>query len=184
MSIVTHPRHECDARVAVALIQHRARMSVLKDLVPIFPYKTLLSLYREIHGKATTKGQLPFSHTRFLCWEENVHASLFYNYYRFMARSIDHRGELLVRAYDFYKADIARFPDYTEHKPFFTINRAWVLLRLLGGRYAPLTTVCCSRCGGLFIRENHNTISANRCFVCVMCRPPNNRKERRAHRDF
>lgn len=63
---------------AVKLIQLGARLQVLESETDL-SYERLLRLYKEVAGKSSPKGQLPYSTDWFLTWQPNIHASLFAN---------------------------------------------------------------------------------------------------------
>ena len=57
------------------------------------------------------KGMLPFSTDWFMTWEQNIHASMFYNAYEFLMNSGQCTGvDVIVKAYRLYRSSVLRRP--------------------------------------------------------------------------
>ncbi len=174
MGKATHVQIAIGTSLAVRLIELGARLQLLEHEFPYLSRETLLDLYKEVRGESPPKGMLPFSEDWFLTWQPNVHASLFIVYYEFFKQ----RGaeivpvEILMKAYDFYTQEVSGYKNHDSRRPLFSLTRAWMLIRLMGGINPMLTTACCSRCKGSFVVENHKPPGFYREFVCGICKPP------------
>jgi flagellar transcriptional activator FlhC len=144
-------------------------MQLLETEIPLSRDR-MIRLYREIKGISPPKGMLPSSTDWFMTWRNNIHASLFYNIYLFLAGEAHcTRLESLAKAYRLY-LEHCRFAD-TE--PVLDITRAWTLLRFFEGRLLQLTPCC--RCTGKFVAYCHDP---QQHVVCRACRPPSRAGQR------
>jgi flagellar transcriptional activator FlhC len=148
---------------AIDLIQLGARLQVLQSETEL-SYERLLRLYKEVAGKSPSKGQLPFSSGWFLSWQPNMHASLFLNIYRYLAKaSALEPIDATMKAYKLYAEQV----DACSLEPLLSFTRAWKLVQLIDD--GKLATTTCTCCGGNFVTdrfENANT------FECGPCAPP------------
>lgn len=160
-----------DIHIAMALISAGARMQVLESETTLSRRK-LLRLYKEINGCSPAKGMLPFSPDWFMCWEQNIHSSLFYNIYLYLQRMEKQRPiETLLKAYRLYREQCPCEPG---EKPVLEFTRAWTLLRFID--CAMLEQVACAACGGNFISTARYTHAQ---FICSLCHPPSRASKKR-----
>lgn len=91
-----------DIRLAMELISLGARLQMLESETQISRGR-LIRLYKELRGCPPPKGMLPFSTDWFMTWEQNIHASMFYNAYEFLMNSGQCTGvDVIVKAYRLY----------------------------------------------------------------------------------
>lgn len=153
-----------DAQIAIELINFGARMQVLESETGLSRRK-LLKLYKELKGCSPSKGMLPFSADWYMAWEQNIHASIFYNIYCFLKQSIEGRTvELMLKAYRIYLGHGLADAD---EKPVLELTRAWTLLRFIDGGMLKQTE--CSGCKGKFITTPEHMFNG---FTCCLCFPP------------
>lgn len=149
--------------LAVGLIQLGARLQVLQSETEL-SYERLLRLYKEVAGKSPSKGQLPFSSSWFLSWQPNIHASLFLNIYRYLAKaSALEPIDATMKAFKLYVEQV----DACRLEPLLSFTRAWKLVQLI--EEGKLMTNRCTCCAGQFVTdpfENPQT------FECGPCAPP------------
>lgn len=162
-------------QMAIALISLGARLQLLERETSISRGK-LTRLFKELKGISPPKGQLPFSADWFLIWEQNVHASLFYNIYCSLRQQNPGCGKTdgLIQAYRLY---LEYLPDHERHshgEPLFSLTRAWTLLRFVDSDILTLTH--CNCCGGKFITYMGQP-AVN--YTCPMCHPPSRALKRR-----
>lgn len=161
-----------DVSVATQLIQFGARMQVLEGLTNLSRAK-LLALYREVAGRAPSKGQLPYSEDWFTRTVPNAHASLFFNLYQQLAatRTELNEAEKLLKSYQMYWAEVSLKGDSValdlDDKPILTITRAWTLVRFMAS--GQLKMKPCSGCGGRFVTLSFGEPND---FVCTLCKTP------------
>ena len=149
--------------LAVGLIQLGARLQVLQSETGL-SYERLLRLYKEVAGKSPSKGQLPFSSSWFLSWQPNIHASLFLNIYRYLAKaSALEPIDAVMKAFKLYTEQVDA--GNLEHMLSFT--RAWKLVQLIDD--GKLATTGCTCCGGYFVTDPLENAST---FECGPCAPP------------
>ena len=150
-------------QLAIELIELGARLQVLESETRLSRGR-LIKLYKEIRGKSPPKGMLPFSTDWFLSWRPNIHASLFYNFYRQLTQ-VHGCGRLqgFIKGYQLYLEQVA----LEQAEPVLDMTRAWTLLRFFESRMLELTE--CSSCSGHFVTHAH---SPSKSYVCGICQPP------------
>ncbi|SEJ94185.1 flagellar transcriptional regulator FlhC [Paraburkholderia diazotrophica] len=149
--------------LAIELIELGARLQLLEAETTLSRDR-LTRLYKEVKGESPPKGMLPFSTDWFTTWQPNIHASLFYNIYRFMSQ----RGgcatiHSIVKAYRLYLEHVRLHLD----EPVLSLTRAWTLVRFFDS--GMLQTTPCTRCRGHFVAHAHDP---HQGFVCGLCAPP------------
>jgi flagellar transcriptional activator FlhC len=148
---------------AIALIELGARMQVLDSELSLSRDR-MVRLYREIKGVSPPKGMLPFSADWYMTWLANIHASLFYNMYRFMRdEAACSHLDALTKAYRLY----AEHCRNSGGEPVLDLTRAWTLVRFFDAGMLQVTPCC--RCSGKFIAHKHD-LQHN--VVCGACQPP------------
>lgn len=148
---------------AIDLIQLGARLQVLQSETEL-SYERLLRLYKEVAGRSPSKGQLPFSGSWFLSWQPNIHASLFLNIYRYLAKaSALEPIDATMKAYKLYSEQV----DACNLAPLLSFTRAWKLVQLIDD--GKLATTCCTCCGGHFVTDLFENAQT---FECGPCAPP------------
>ena len=156
-------REAGEIHLAIDLIKLGARLQFLEAETHLSRDR-LISLYKEIKGVSPPKGLLPFSIDWFMTWKSNIHASMFYNIYRFM---VNHGGctriTALIKSYQLYLEQA----EQQGGEPVLDFTRAWTLVRFFDSDMLQLST--CTRCTGLFVAHAHDPQSG---YVCVLCRPP------------
>lgn len=149
--------------LAIELIELGARLQLLEAETSLSRDR-LIKLYKELKGASPPKGMLPFSTDWFMTWQPNIHSSLFYNIYRFMA---EHGGcesiQSIVKSYRLYLEHAALNGD----EPMLSLTRAWTLVRFFESGMLQLTP--CTRCRGQFVAHAHDP---QHSFVCGLCQPP------------
>ncbi|MGN6668796.1 MAG: flagellar transcriptional regulator FlhC [Trinickia sp.] len=149
--------------LAIELIELGARLQLLEAETSLSRDR-LIKLYKELKGASPPKGMLPFSTDWFMTWQPNIHSSLFYNIYRFMAQ---HGGceniQSIVKSYRLY-LEHTRLNGDEAH---LSLTRAWTLVRFFESEMLQLTA--CTRCGGQFVAHAHDPQHG---FVCGLCQPP------------
>lgn len=156
--------HEArEINLAIDLIKLGARLQFLEAETSLSRDR-LIKLYKEIKGISPPKGLLPFSTDWFMTWMANIHSSMFYNIYRFMA---EHSGpgslSALIKSYQLYLEQTHQ----QGVEPVLDFTRAWTLVRFFDSDMLQLST--CSRCTGQFVAHAHDSQCG---YVCVLCRPP------------
>lgn len=148
---------------AVSLIQLGARLQVLESETNL-SYERLLRLYKEVAGKSSPKGQLPYSTDWFLTWQPNVHASLFANIFIYLSKTSPEEDiDVLIKAYGLYTEQISALGMDLK----LSVTRAWLLTKFLENNMLVMT--CCTDCSGMFISEPYEN---SKHFVCGLCAPP------------
>lgn len=128
----------------------------------------LLKLYKDINGVSAPKGQLPFSADWYIPWENNIHASLFLNFYICFNNKLGFtRINSMINAYCMY-VEMCQEDNHIV-LPFM---RAWTLVRLYENRV--LCFLNCTKCHGFFINHNYH---APKKFICSLCAPPSRVKK-------
>jgi len=151
-----------EVHIAIGLISLGARMQVLESETSL-SRRRLLKLYKEIKGCSPPKGLLPFSPDWFMAWEQNVHASMFYNIYSFLHKTRAGRTiELTLSAYRLY---LEQCINYSTEKPILGLTRAWTLLRFIECGMIEHTKCC--HCGGIFVVTTAHI--GCKQFVCRLC---------------
>jgi flagellar transcriptional activator FlhC len=149
--------------LAIELIELGARLQLLEAETSLSRDR-LIKLYKELKGVSPPKGMLPFSTDWFMTWQPNIHSSLFYNIYRFMAQ---HGGcdsiQSIVKSYRLYLEHAALHSD----EPLLSLTRAWTLVRFFESGMLQMTS--CVRCSGQFVSHAHDPQHG---FVCGLCQPP------------
>lgn len=149
--------------LACEMVRLGARLQILQAETTL-SHDRLARLYREIRGTSPPKGMLPFSVDWFMTWRANIHASMFYNLYRFFVRQAEcSRTHSLIGAYKLYLEHTA---GRTIPTPL-SFTRAWVLVRFFDGDLVQLSV--CQQCTGKFVTHAHDP---QRGFVCAICKPP------------
>jgi flagellar transcriptional activator FlhC len=152
-----------DVMRAAVLIELGARIQVLESEVNLSRDR-MIRLYQEVKGVSPPKGMLPFSIDWFLTWAPNIHASLFYNIYRFLT---DLAGcshfDALTKGYKLYLEHCDRHDIYV----MLSFTRAWTLVRFFDAGILQLTR-CCS-CTGKFVARKQDAAHGE---VCGSCQPP------------
>lgn len=152
-----------DVMRAAVLIELGARIQVLESEVNLSRDR-MIRLYQEVKGVSPPKGMLPFSVDWFLTWAPNIHASLFYNIYRFLT---DLAGcshfDALTKGYQLYLEHCERHDCYV----MLSFTRAWTLVRFFDAGILQLTR-CCS-CTGKFVARKQDAAHGA---VCGSCQPP------------
>ncbi|SAL64969.1 transcriptional activator FlhC [Caballeronia cordobensis] len=150
-------------QLAIGLINLGARVQVLEAETTLSRDR-LIRLYKELKGVSPSKGMLPFSEDWFLTWRPNIHASLFYSFYRFLLDTAQvERIEALLSAYRLYLEHTSS----TDREPLLSLTRAWTLLRFI--ECDVLESCRCTCCQGQFIGHKFE-LKPN--FICGICRPP------------
>lgn len=151
-------------RIAIDLIELGARLQLIQAETSL-SRERLLKLYKEIKGESPSKGMLPYSTDWFLCWQPNIHSSLFIDIYQFLVKHAGVSGaEALITAYRLYLDQIQGIEG---GDPVLSITRAWFLLRFFDA--GMLQLIPCETCGGHFVShadDLHNH------YVCGICHPP------------
>ena len=155
-------------QLASTLIQLGARLQFLEQEVSGLSRERLVRLYKEIRGVSPPKGLLPFSADWFMTWLANIHASLFYNIYRYLAENAGGEKhpvvlDALVRAYKMYLQQV----HLQGEEAVLDFTRAYMLLRFFACDMLQLTV--CTRCTGKFVAHKYDP---QQNYVCVLCRPP------------
>ncbi|TAM54034.1 MAG: flagellar transcriptional regulator FlhC [Paraburkholderia sp.] len=149
--------------LAIELIELGARLQLLEAETSLSRDR-LIKLYKELKGASPPKGMLPFSTDWFMTWQPNIHSSLFFNIYRFMA---EHGGcetiQSIVKSYRLYLEHTALNGD----EALLSLTRAWTLVRFFESGMLQMTA--CTRCRGHFVAHAHDPRHA---FVCGLCQPP------------
>lgn len=152
-----------DVMRAAILIELGARIQVLESEVNLSRDR-MIRLYQEVKGVSPPKGMLPFSVDWFLTWAPNIHASLFYNIYRFLK---DIAGcshfDALTKGYKLYLEHCERHDSYI----MLSFTRAWTLVRFFDAGILQLTR--CSSCTGKFVARKQDAAHGA---VCGSCQPP------------
>lgn len=149
--------------LAIELIELGARLQLLEAETSLSRDR-LIKLYKELKGASPPKGMLPFSTDWFMTWQPNIHSSLFFNIYRFMA---EHGGcetiQSIVKSYRLYLEHMALNGD----EALLSLTRAWTLVRFFESGMLQMTA--CTRCRGHFVAHAHDPKHG---FVCGLCQPP------------
>ena len=151
-------------QLAIELIELGARLQVL-EYETALSRSRLIQLYKETKGTSPRRARLPFSTGWFITGHPNIHASLFYNYYR----QLDEAGgqkriDCLIKAYRLYIEQVQQSAD--AHELVLDMTRAWTLLRFIDNGL--LEVAPCRPCGSLFVVLAHSPV---RHYVCATCRP-------------
>lgn len=151
-----------DAHIAMELISFGARMQVLESETSL-SRRRLLRLYKEMKGCSPPKGLLPFSPDWFMTWEQNVHASMFYNIFLFLHKTRPGRNiEHILVAYKLY---LEQCINHATEKPLLGITRAWTLIRFT--ECGMIDHIRCCHCSGIFIVTASHL--CDKQFVCRLC---------------
>lgn len=164
-SIVQEAR---DIQLAIDLISLGARLQMLESETQL-SHGRLSKLYKELRGSPPPKGMLPFSIDWFMCWEQNIHSSVFCHAWQFLLKSGLSLGvDAVIKAYRLY---LEQCPDAP---PLLALTRAWILVRFVES--GMLVLLDCKCCGGSFINYAHQPSGS---FVCSLCQPPSRALKRR-----
>lgn len=152
-------------QLAMQMIKLGARLQLLESQTTL-SRERLIKLYKELKGVSPPKGMLPFSTDWFLTWQPNIHASIFYNIYKFM---IDYTGvtgiQAIIKAYSLYLQQVEQ--QGSEVEAVLSMTRAWTLVRFVESKMLRLQS--CSCCGGNYIV---NVYDLNNAYVCNLCHVP------------
>lgn len=153
-----------EARIAMELISLGARMQVLESETSL-SRRRLLKLYKELKGCSPPKGLLPFSPDWFMAWEQNVHASMFYNIFLYLHKTqIGRTIEHTLKAYKLY---LEQCLSSAAEKPVLGLTRAWTLLRFI--ECGMIEHTKCSNCGGVFVvTATHGNYKQFTCRLCCI----------------
>ncbi|CAO95997.1 flagellar transcriptional regulator FlhC [Erwinia tasmaniensis] len=153
-----------EINIAMELIVLGARMQVLESETSV-SRRRLVRLYKEIRGCPPPKGMLPFSEDWFMCWEQNIHSSLFYNIYLCLQKTENERPiTTLMQAYRLY---LEQCYPHSSETPVLGLTRAWTLLRFIG--CGMISRKSCMLCAGGFVMV---TEFIKEPFTCSLCCPP------------
>ncbi|MDX1670165.1 MAG: flagellar transcriptional regulator FlhC [Limnobacter sp.] len=157
-------------QVASRLIRLQARLQVLEACTSLSRDK-LIRLYKEIHHKSPSKGQLPFSTDWYVCWQSNIHSSLFMNFYQSLIKCCElDDTEALLKAFQLYQEQIALMGE----SEVLSITRAWRLIQFFNS--GMMTTTTCTRCQGQFVTH---TFELKAHFECGLCNMPSRAGKKR-----
>jgi flagellar transcriptional activator FlhC len=160
-----------DLQTAIELINLGARLQLLEKETSLSRAK-LTKLYRELKGKSPPKGMLPFSADWYVTWENNIHATMFYNIYRIIT---EHYGSLGIGAIiSSYRLYLEQCPSREQMENVLSLTRAWTLVRFCESRILQLTP--CTQCKGDFITHGFEPYMA---YQCVICYPPSRASRRK-----
>ena len=152
-------------QLAMQMIKLGARLQLLESQTTL-SRERLIKLYKELKGVSPPKGMLPFSTDWFLTWQPNIHASIFYNIYKFM---LDYTGvtgiHAIIKAYSLYLQQVEQ--QGSDVEPVLSMTRAWTLVRFVESKMLKLQS--CSCCGGNYIV---NVYDLNHTYVCNLCHVP------------
>lgn len=151
-----------EVHIAMELISFGARMQVLESETSL-SRRRLLRLYKELKGCSPPKGLLPFSPDWFMTWEQNVHASMFYNIFLFLHKT--QSGRTIEHTLKAYKLYLEQCISYTAEKPVLGLTRAWTLIRFI--ECGMIEHTKCSSCGGVFVVTA--THMSYKQFTCRLC---------------
>ena len=151
-----------EVHIAMELISFGARMQVLESETSL-SRRRLLRLYKELKGCSPPKGLLPFSPDWFMAWEQNVHASMFYNIFLFLHKT--QQGRSIEHTLKAYKLYIEQCMSDVSEKPVLGLTRAWTLIRFIECKMIEHTK--CSSCGGIFVVTT--TYMSYKKFICRLC---------------
>ena len=150
-------------QLAIELIDLGARLQVLESETDLSRGR-LIQLYKEVRGASPPKGMLPFSTDWFMTWRANIHASLFYGFYRQLRETLScERMEAFTRAYRLYLEQVS----LEDMDPILGLTRAWTLVRFFESGL--FEEGACTRCQGGFVVHAHTPLHD---FVCGICKPP------------
>lgn len=169
MAIKSVAKEAQEIGLASDMIELGARLQVLQAETSL-SYDRLARLYREVKGCSPPKGMLPFSVDWFMTWLPNIHSSLFYSIYQFMAvHTPCDKSRALVEAYRLYleQSSAGRLDVGPDEEPVLSFTRAWMLLRFFDSGLLQLSQ--CERCKGGFVAHAHDPESG---FICAICHPP------------
>jgi flagellar transcriptional activator FlhC len=156
-----------DIQLAIQMIKLGARLQLLESQTSL-SRERLIKLYKELKGVSPPKGMLPFSTDWFLTWQPNIHASIFYNIYKFMVAYTDTTGiQAIIKAYSLYLEQVADDEADVDAEPVLSLTRAWTLVRFVESKM--LTTKACECCGGEFIINRYDL---NQHYACNLCHVP------------
>lgn len=148
--------------VASELIKMDARLQVLEAVTTLSREK-LIRLYKEIHKKSPPKGQLPFSTDWYVCWQANIHSSLFMNFYQTLIKTSDlDDSTALIKAFQLYREQIAMMGE----SEILSITRAWRLIQFFDS--GMMTCTSCTKCSGSFVTHTYELSNQFECGLCNM----------------
>ncbi|MFB4412800.1 flagellar transcriptional regulator FlhC [Pantoea sp. ANP04] len=166
-SIVQEAR---DIQLAMELITLGARLQMLESETQLSRGR-LIKLYKELRGSPPPKGMLPFSTDWFMTWEQNIHASMFCNAWKFLLKTGLCSGvDAVIKAYRLY---LEQCPQ-SDEGPLLALTRAWTLVRFVDSGMLELAD--CKCCSGSFINHAHQPVGS---FTCSLCQPPSRAVKRR-----
>ncbi len=161
-----------ETAMAIRLIQLRARLQVLEEEFNL-SREILIQLYKEVLGESPPKGMLPFSEDWYSTWQPNIHSSLFMGYYQIFSKYTELSPlELLIKSYEMYLEEVSRHCNYDKNHPFFSITRAWMMLKMMKYNHPMLRMTRCNECQGNFVTRADDSLGFHKNFVCGLCNMP------------
>jgi len=152
-----------ETQLAMEMIELGARMQMLESETGL-SRERLLKLYKEIRGESPPKGMLPFSTDWFIPWQQNVHASLFMSFLRFITKNTTLKGlDATLKAFRMYRDHVAA----NDLDQVLSLTRAWTLVRFFDAKMLQLA--CCTKCGGGFVAHAYDPTQG---YVCGLCHIP------------
>lgn len=178
MAVKSVAKEAQEIMLASEMVVLGARLQVLQAETTL-SYDRLARLYREIKGCSPPKGMLPFSVDWFMTWLPNIHASLFYNIYRYIhTHTPAKNAHATIEAYRLYLEQAGAGRSQADAaEPLLSFTRAWILVRFFESDMLQLSA--CERCTGKFVAHAHDP---QKGFVCAICRPPPRAGKTRANR--
>jgi hypothetical protein len=158
-------RHDRTAR-AIALIRRGMRTSIVGHISGL-PPATVRALYKEVHGRRPTPGQLPTSSGVLCSPRRQASATLFAVLYRALGGEAIERTvvvDALLKAHVLYVEQLGRLQGEPLGSPI-DINQAWIIARDLTIGEARFR--CCGSCGIRYLIADFSR-TALRCPVCVL----------------
>ena len=109
-------------QLAIQMIKLGARLQLLESQTSL-SRERLIKLYKELKGVSPPKGMLPFSTDWFLTWQPNIHASIFYNIYKFMLAHTGTEGiQAIIRAYSLYLEQVTTEETDPDAEPVLSLS--------------------------------------------------------------
>ncbi len=164
MAIKTVLGETQQVKIAIDLIEMGARLQLVQEETSL-SRERLLKLYKEIKSESPSKGMLPYSTDWFMCWQPNIHSSLFMDIYQFLVKNAGVEGvHALISAYRLY---LDQVQGIEEAEPVLSITRAWSMIRFF--KAGMLRLAPCMECSGHFV-IHAGDLHAD--YVCGICHPP------------
>lgn len=150
--------------LAREMLELGARIPMLEAETGLPRYK-LSNLSREMHGDASPRGIIPFKHTWFRNWLNNIESSLFHNLYKNYCELGEEPQQALLKAYRLFQRQM----ELEGREPKLSFSRAWTLEKLMSQK--KIQEAPCKSCSGIFVVADYR-IPKN--FHCPICKPPPN----------